>query len=124
MFLAHVAAAFHFIHGWSHAEALRHTARHTKEVVGLDWGGGLYVNYVFAACWLIDAVLVCRASRRRQRFPAWYTMTVGAFLWFLVINATLVFGPRGWLAVAVAWLALLAIIYRRRTCQSDPFPAP
>ena len=123
VFLAHAAAAFHFVHGWSHAEALRHTARQTHEVVGLDWGGGLYVNYVFAACWLIDAALVWRACLRRERLPAWYTTTVGALLWFLVINATLVFGPRGWLAVAVAWLALLAIVYRRRTRQSGPPPA-
>src|SRR5215471_9659500 len=53
-FLLHTAAAFHFYHHWSHRAAYEATARRTAEVVGLDWGGGLYANYAFAALWTAD----------------------------------------------------------------------
>src|SRR5262245_35746347 len=43
-FIAHVASAFHFFHGWSHAAAYRETARQTAELTGLRWGGGIFLN--------------------------------------------------------------------------------
>src|SRR5687767_13213248 len=52
--LAHVACAFHFYHGWGHGAAYLDTARQTNEVFGLDWGGGLYVNYALMAGWVMD----------------------------------------------------------------------
>jgi len=51
----HVLLAFHRIHGWDHAAAERAVARETYERTGLDWGGGIYLNHAFAACWLADA---------------------------------------------------------------------
>ena len=90
--LAHVACAFHGYHGWSHAAAYRDTARQTAEVFGLDWGGGLWVNYALAALWVAD---VCwwwagglRAYRRRPwpLVAAWH-----AFLLFIVFNGAVVF---------------------------------
>src|SRR5262245_10761780 len=53
-FLLHVGCAFQFYHHWSHRAAYEATARQTAEVVGLDWGGGLYANYAFAAVWVAD----------------------------------------------------------------------
>jgi hypothetical protein len=47
---------------------------------------------------------------------------VGAFLWFIVVNATLVFGPRGWLAVALVWAAAMAVFGRKRRRGSDRQP--
>src|ERR1700733_10841482 len=47
LFLAHLALAFHFLHHWSHAAAVAHTAQRTNEVVGFSWGGGVYINYAF-----------------------------------------------------------------------------
>ena len=32
----------------------KNSARQTAEVFGLDWGGGLYVNYAFTAAWVAD----------------------------------------------------------------------
>ena len=55
LFLAHVAFAFHFFHNWSHGHAYAETARQTRELFGLDWGGGLYLNYVFTLAWAADA---------------------------------------------------------------------
>src|SRR5258705_11066382 len=54
-FLAHVTCAFHFYHGWSHSAAYDETARQTAELVGWNWGGGLFLNYLFALVWLGEA---------------------------------------------------------------------
>src|SRR5437868_5879863 len=54
LFLAHVAAAFHYFHGWSHARAYRDTAQRTAELFGTYWGGGLYLNYLFTLAWAAD----------------------------------------------------------------------
>ena len=52
--LVHVAFAFHFTHSWSQDLALGETARQTAEVFGIEWSGGLYINYAFMLAWLID----------------------------------------------------------------------
>src|SRR5688572_177562 len=49
--IIHIVCAFHFYHEWSHLVAWKSTAKETWEVTGLNWGGGVYVNYVFAALW-------------------------------------------------------------------------
>lgn len=54
---AHMAAAFHFLHGWSHSAAWRHTATRTGEEIGFYWGGGIYANYLALALWATDVVM-------------------------------------------------------------------
>jgi len=97
----HVAVALHVGHGWSHADAVRHTA----EVSGV--GAGVWVNYAFVAVWLADAawLAVGRESyRRRPRGVAW---GVHGFLAFVVVNAAIVFAP-GW-RVGLTWAMLIAL---------------
>ena len=110
--LAHVACAFHFYHGWDHGAAYLDTARQTNEVVGLDWGGGLYINYALIAGWVLDVTwwwLGGLDSYRRRWWPltaAWH-----GFLLFIFFNATVVFksGLTRWaglvvcLGLCVAW---------------------
>jgi hypothetical protein len=110
-YLAHVAAAFHFYHHWSHAAAYQHTARRTAEVVGLDEGGGLYWNYAFTVLWLGDVV----AMWIGWRWPRWAGAAVQGFLAFMAFNATVVFGTGAirWLGLA-ATVLLGAIYWRRR----------
>lgn len=110
--LAHVACAFHFYHGWSHASAHLDTARQTNDVFGLDWGGGLYINYSLMLGWVLDVAwwwLRGLDSHRRRCLPlvaAWH-----GFLLFIVFNATVVFksGAARWvglvmcLGLCVAW---------------------
>jgi hypothetical protein len=43
--LAHFACAFNYYHAWSQASAYGETARQTAEVFGVNWGGGLFINY-------------------------------------------------------------------------------
>ena len=56
VYLAHVASAFDTHHGWSHAAAYAYTAAQTEALVGLRWGGGLWVNYAFTAIWAGEGV--------------------------------------------------------------------
>src|SRR4051812_41967809 len=55
-YLAHVLCAFGFFHHWSHGAAYQATARQTRELVGWEWGGGLFVNYLFTAIWVADVL--------------------------------------------------------------------
>ena len=113
--LAHVAAAFHFYHGWSHGAAYLDTARQTDAVFGLDWGGGLYINYALLAGWVLDVAWWWAQgleAYRRRPWPlaaAWH-----AFLFFIVFNAAVVFkkGPARWAGLCLClglclvwWLA-------------------
>ena len=70
-YLAHVAAAFHFEHDWSHDHAWAHTAQRTWALTGWDWGGGLWVNYAFTLLWSADAAWWWAGPRSHQARPAW-----------------------------------------------------
>ena len=115
-FLAHVVCAFTFFHGWSHDAAYRETARQTAEMTGVRWGGGIFLNYLFAAAWLGDVLWSWLApSAFAHRSPrltaAWH-----GFFFFMVFNGTIVFGkgPVRWLgAVICAGLAALWWTMRR-----------
>jgi len=102
--VAHTLLAFQLRHAWSHAAALRHTALQTEAVIGLDWGGGLYVNYAFAALWVAEAASWWVApARYRQRSALRRRLVRGLFL-FMFANGAIVFA-RG----AVRVLGALAI---------------
>ena len=51
----HVAIAFRYYHHGSHREAYEQTARETAETVGINWGGGIYFNYLMLVLWAGDA---------------------------------------------------------------------
>ena len=113
--LAHVACAYHFYHGWSQRAAYVDTARQTDEVFGLDWGGGLYINYALLAGWVLDVTLWWARgldAYRRRPWPLWAAWH--GFLIFIVFNATVVFkeGPARWAGLSLClglclvwWLA-------------------
>ncbi|HJQ71286.1 MAG TPA: hypothetical protein VKA70_20075 [Blastocatellia bacterium] len=107
--LAHVACAFHFYHEWSHDAAYRETARQTEEVVGLDWGGGLYINYALVAAWVADVVWWWRGPRVYRRRPTALVAAWQAFLLFILFNATVVF-KTGPLRLAGVFLSLAACL--------------
>ena len=50
----HIAMAMAIVHGWSHASAVAATARATNAVFGVDWGGGVYANYLFLIVWAAE----------------------------------------------------------------------
>ena len=111
-YLAHVGAAFAIHHGWSHAAAYAHTAARTEALLGLAWGGGLWVNYAFTVLWVGEALWwQLRPAGYARRARAWTPAVRAAFL-FMIVNGAGVFvdGPRRWLGVAI--VAALAAIWR------------
>ncbi len=113
-FLVHVACAFQFYHGWSHAAAYAETARQTAALLGRSWGGGLYVNYLFALVWLGEVTWSWWGSRGYRDRPRWVTWGVRCFFLFMIVNGTVVFvqGPMRWVGVCLC-VALLFCWSRR-----------
>ncbi len=118
LYLVHVIAAFGGVHHWSHAQAYRHTAMTTAATTGIAWGGGLYVNYAFSLVWMVD---VAAWWIRGVDFPyrhVVYSRAVQSLFAFMMINATVVFGPRFWIPLAVfVAFPLLLLAYRQRLGQ-------
>jgi hypothetical protein len=114
VFLVHLAMAFHYFHGWSHADAFAHT----REISG--WGEGLYVSYAFTWLWAGDAFWWwLRPARYAARSP-WIDRILHAFMLFIAFNGTVVFeeGAIRWAGVAgFVLLAIASAVARLRHSQ-------
>lgn len=108
----HVLTAMHFEHGWSHAAAFRHTARQTRDIVGIDWGGGLYFNYALVMLWTVDVTLLWARPKATRRL-VWFHRLNEWFCAFMILNATVVFGPSWWIGVGVAFGVICLVAIRR-----------
>ena len=106
LFLMHVGFAFHFHYHWSNATAYSETARQTKELTGFDFGGGLYVNYLFALIWLVEVVWHNRWPEKYVNRPKPITWSVRLFFLFMIINGTFVFVHSNirWLGLSLSML--------------------
>jgi hypothetical protein len=90
--LIHVVCAFHFYHDWSHANAYLDTARQTKDVTSINWGGGLYINYVLVVAWVGDISWWWVGGLESYRSRPWPLIIFWhGFLVFIIFNATVVF---------------------------------
>jgi tetratricopeptide (TPR) repeat protein len=107
--LLHVAAAFHFVHGWSHDAAIEHTAR-----VG-GFGEGIYVNHLFTLLWTADVLAWWLWPRWHAGRSRWINIALHGFMLFVIFNAAVVFveGPARWAGVVMfAWLVGVAAVRR------------
>lgn len=113
-YLAHVVCAFGFFHHWSHAAAYDETARQTRELIGWNWGGGIFVNYLFTLVWLADVLWwwLTPAGHLRRSHTA--TALIHGFFFFMVFNGTVVFGhdPVQWYGALVC--AVVAGLWWRK----------
>jgi hypothetical protein len=119
-YLVHVLCAFAFFHAWSHERAYRHTASQTAAVTGIEWGGGLYINYAVTAIWIFD---VCAWWIGGPPWPYGrriYCWTLHAIFAFIVFNATVVFGPPFWRRIALPALAVVTAICVAAHCVKGP----
>ncbi len=119
-YLAHVATAFHFYHGWSHSAAYLKTAKQSADTVGLNWGGGLYVSYAFTLAWLIDVVWWWCHPRSYQLRASYLVTVWQGFFFFIVFNGTVVFetGLARWLGSALCF-GLAILWWQRKRATSD-----
>jgi hypothetical protein len=102
LFLGHVACAFGFYHDWSHARALADTARQTKELIGWEFGEGIYFSYLFTLLWVADVIWwwLAPASYVGRVPPLRYA--IHGFMAFIAFNGAIVFegGPTRWFGIA------------------------
>ena len=110
VFLVHLAMAFHFYHGWSHARAFERT----REVSG--YGEGVYVSYAFTLLWCLDALWWWLDARSYGQRPRWMDFLLHTFMLFIVFNGTVVYetGPIRW--AGLAGFTLLASVWYRSRC--------
>ncbi len=104
----HMTIALGVRHGWSHTAAAAEIARRTGEVYGWAWGGGLYVNYLFAARWLAEACAWRLAPQTHARRPRGLVWLLRGFDLVVFVNAAIVFAsPAGRIAGVPLVAALL-----------------
>ena len=119
--LGHVFCAFHFIHRWSHAEAVLHTARLTERVTGWGFGQGVWVNYAFTLTWLVVAAFWWSRGAEMGWHRGRLVALHGLFA-FLFVNATVVFGPWWWKLVGAGVLVGVGVAWRLRRIGAQAPP--
>lgn len=119
IFLLHVVCAFHFYHHWSHAVAYADTARQTAEFSGRNWGGGLYVNYLFTLVWMGELIWWWASPTTFARRPRWMGRVVRGFFMFMIFNGAVVFAHRPMRWYGVLLCLLLVVSWWRLWKQAD-----
>ncbi len=91
-YLVHLAMAFHFYHGWSHADAVEHV----RQASGV--GEGIYVSHLFTLLWTADVLWWRLRPRRYAARSPWFDWLLHAFMLFMWFNGTVVYetGPIRW----------------------------
>jgi len=112
--IAHSISAFQYYHAWSHTAAYSDTARQTEELFGLNWGGGLFINYALLIVWVVDNGWWWRSGLDSYRERPWLLVALwhGLFI-FIIFNATVVFadGIARWVGLAIS--VILTITWAR-----------
>lgn len=117
----HIALAFHYWHGWSHAAAYETTALQSAQLTGVASGWGIYLNYALLAVWIADAAWWWAASRGYETRSRAIDRTVFAFFLFMMINGAVVFATTA-MRYAGAAAVIVAVIARIRA-TAPPAPA-
>ena len=84
-YLVHLAMAFHFYHGWSHADAVRHT----QAVSG--FGAGIYFSHLLTILWSLDVLYWWSRPEQYGRRPRSIGLSLHAYMLFIIFNATIVY---------------------------------
>jgi hypothetical protein len=121
-FLCHVACAFGFYHHWSHAEAFDSTARQTGDMLGVQFGEGIYFSYIFTLLWVGDVAWQWLAPARYQRRSAWAAGLL-AYMAFIAFNGAVIFegGLTRWVGIPVTVALIVGtiiVLLRKRAPQS------
>ncbi len=123
--VVHFICAFQFYHSWSHESAYVETARQTAAVVSVNWGGGLFINYLVAILWTIDVAWWWFAGLSSYRHRPWILILLWhGFLIFIIFNATVVFkdGLTRWMGLLVFFTLCLSWVAISRRRSTTPAP--
>jgi hypothetical protein len=116
-YLVHLGMAFHYYHGWSHADALRHT----EEVSG--FGPGIFVSHLFTLVWTLDVLTWWVRPQTYADRPRWVPRLLHGFMVFIIFCATVVYeaGFIRWAGVGL--LAGLAVLFCLRPRRESAWSA-
>ena len=119
LFIVHVAAAFHYVHHWSHQAAVRTTATETRQLLGVAFGEGLWFSYVFVLLWLADAVWWWSSATSYLQRPRWLNLALHGYLLFIAFNGAVIFeaGPTRLFGLLITPLLLVMMILKLRSRQ-------
>ena len=109
--LVHIGSAFLFFDRWSIDVAYRETARQTAEVFGVNWGGGVYLNFFLAAAWVVDVIWWWRGLDSYRRRSKAVEVGWNVFLFVMFFNATVVFASGVVRIVGLCVCAILCILW-------------
>ncbi len=107
---AHAGFAFHFYHHWSHAAAVQATARETREILGWQFGAGIWFNYALLVAWSVDVTQLWLSREFMVQPWSPFSTVVHLYAFLILFNGTVVFehGPIRWLSIAATtWLIWL-----------------
>ena len=119
----HIALAFHYWHGWSHAAAYESTAIQSAQLTGVASGWGIYLNYALLVVWTADAAWWWAAPRAYDRRSRVLDRAAFAFFLFMMVNGAVVFATTAMRYAGVAAVAT-AIVARIRPTASRDRAAP
>jgi hypothetical protein len=111
----HIVVAMAVRHGWSLESALEATARQTNDMFGFNWGGGVYVNYVFAMVWIAELFVWRQWPEGYASRPGWIKWSLRVFYVVIIVSAAVIFATdwRRWLGAAI--LAVLVLSWTKPT---------
>jgi hypothetical protein len=112
--VAHALLAFAVFYGWSHTVAREATARQAAALTGLNFEGGIYVNYVFLMVWLGDALWWWLAPRSHDARPNWVSVAIRGFIFFIILNGAVVFADGLARIVGIVAVSIVAVTWFRR----------
>jgi hypothetical protein len=110
-YLLHVIAAFHFVHHWSHADAMEHTER-----VG-GFGEGIFVNHLFTLLWTADVISWWLRPGWHEHRARWIDVSLHGFMLFVIFFAAVWFvdWPMRWMGIGLfVWLGCWWVVQRRK----------
>ena len=101
IYILHVICAFHFVHDWSHAAAVQHTAEQSEQFIGLRFGGGIWFNHLFTLLCLTETAWWWINPISYQTRNNWLNIGIFGYFAFIAINGAIVFvtGPVRWIAI-------------------------
>lgn len=111
----HFLLAFAGPYQWSHAIAIRETARQTASVFGVAWGSGVYLNYLFLGIWIGDVWWWRRHPASFFSRPLITTVAFRSFYILIIANAAVVFARPLMRPLGVAVTAALLWAWRPRS---------
>jgi hypothetical protein len=113
----HSVAAFIILYEGSHATALAATARQTAALTGVADGSGIYVNYLFVAIWMIDALWWWIAPAAYTARPSIVSHGLRAVFLFMFVNGAFVFADGLMRALGAAAVVVAATAWIRHAAR-------